>query len=66
MSAGPLLRPSGGEGPLRQRLWPELAVHEADPIVTKTAASAIFPGRSELPGLLCIDTVGITGTITNR
>ena len=59
---------SGGEGPLRQRLCPELAVHEADPIVTKTAASACFPGHSELPGLLTkrgIDTVVITGTVTN-
>jgi nicotinamidase-related amidase len=59
---------SGGEGPLRQRLWPELAVHEADPIVTKTAASAFFPNRSELPGLLSkrgIDTVVIAGTVTN-
>ena len=59
---------SGGQGPLPQRLWPELAVHEADPIVTKTAASAFLPNRSELPGLPSkrgIDTVVTTGTVTN-
>ena len=34
----------------------------------KTAASAFFPGRSELPELLAgrgIDTVIVTGTVTN-
>lgn len=59
---------SGGVGPLRDRLWPELRVEETDLLVEKTAASAFFPGRSPLPALLAdrgIDTVVITGTVTN-
>ena len=61
-------RRSGGTGPLRSRLWPELAVAEPDLLVEKTAASAFFPGRCELPGLLedrGVETVLVTGTITN-
>lgn len=61
-------RRSGGEGPLRDRLWPEFTVDDADLIVEKTASSAFFPGRSPLPELLPargIDTVLITGTVTN-
>jgi nicotinamidase-related amidase len=59
---------SGGDGPLRARLWHEFDVDDADLIVEKTAASAFFPGRSPLPDLLedrDIDTVLITGTVTN-
>jgi nicotinamidase-related amidase len=59
---------SAGDGPLRERLWPDFAVHEGDLLVEKTAASAFFPGSSNLPALLAardIDTVLITGTVTN-
>lgn len=63
-----LFRRSGGEGDLRSRLWHELEVHDDDLLVEKTAASAFFPGRSPLPDLLearDVDTVIITGTVTN-
>jgi len=59
---------SGGEGPLRQRLWHEFEVDDADLLVEKSATSAFFPGRSPLPELLAlrgVDTVLITGTVTN-
>ena len=59
---------AGGEGPLRERLWHELEVSDADLLVEKSAPSAFFPGRSPLPGILAergIDTVVITGTVTN-
>lgn len=50
------------------RLWPGLEVAPGDLLVEKRAASAFFPGRSPLPGLLedrGVDTVLITGTVTN-
>ena len=59
---------AGGEGPLRERLWEELRVDAGDLLVEKSAPSAFFPGRSPLPELLAergIDTVLITGTVTN-
>jgi len=59
---------AGGEGTLRERLWEELRVEDGDLLVEKSAPSAFFPGRSPLPGLLSergIDTVLITGTVTN-
>jgi nicotinamidase-related amidase len=59
---------SGGEGSLRSKLWHEFAVNDADLLVEKTAASAFFPGACTLPDLLQergIDTVVITGTVTN-
>lgn len=59
---------SGGNEPLHQRLWPAFDVHDQDILVEKTAASAFFPGRCLLPELLdqrLIDTVLITGTVTN-
>ena len=59
---------SGGDGPPRARLWPELPVADEDLFAEKSAASAFFPGRSPLPGLLearGIDTVLIAGTVTN-
>jgi nicotinamidase-related amidase len=61
-------RRSGGEGPLRSRVWHEFEVDDADLLVEKTAASAFFPGRSPLPDLLTargIETVLITGTVSN-
>jgi nicotinamidase-related amidase len=63
-----MFRRSGGEGPLRSRLWHEFEVDDADVLVEKTAARAFFPGRSPLPDILQargIDTVLITGTVTN-
>ncbi|MFE6685223.1 isochorismatase family protein [Streptomyces sp. NPDC057743] len=59
---------TAGEGPLRSRLWRALDCRPDDLVVEKTAYSAFFPGRSPLPGLLDerdIDTVLITGTLTN-
>jgi nicotinamidase-related amidase len=63
-----MFRRSGGEGPLRARLWHEFDVSDDDLLVEKTASSAFFPGFSPLPDLLRargIDTVLITGTVTN-
>ncbi len=57
---------SGGEGPLRDRLWPELDVARDDLLLEKSAASAFFPGRCDLPAELerrCVDTVLIAGTV---
>jgi len=59
---------SGGEGTIDERLWSGLDVHADDLRAEKTASSAFFPGRSPLPDLLAardIDTVLITGTVTN-
>ncbi|MFF8595854.1 isochorismatase family protein [Streptomyces sp. NPDC015220] len=59
---------TGGEGPLRSRLWHAFDVRPDDLVVEKTAYSAFFPGRSVLPGLLAerdINTVIITGALTN-
>ncbi|CAM4144765.1 isochorismatase family cysteine hydrolase [Nocardia ninae] len=59
---------SGGFGPLRARLWSELVADEGDVFVDKSAFSAFFPGRCALPQQLeqrGIDTVLITGTVTN-
>ena len=39
-----MYRASGGDGPLRDRLWHELAVADEDLLVEKTAPSAFFPG----------------------
>ncbi len=61
-------RRSGGEGPLRDRLGPELEVADLDLLVEKTAASAFFPGRCDLSSQLeqrGIDTVLIAGTVAN-
>lgn len=61
-------RRSGGDGPMRERLWHELEVADDDILVEKSAASAFFPDRSALPAALeeqGIDTVLITGTVTN-
>lgn len=59
---------SGGDGRPVDRLWSGLEVESGDLVAEKTAASAFFPGRSELPDLLAgrgIDTVIVTGTVTN-
>jgi nicotinamidase-related amidase len=59
---------SGGEGAPEQRLWSEFELHPDDLIVEKSTMSAFFPGSSPLPILLAeraIDTVIITGTVTN-
>ncbi|WP_158879602.1 isochorismatase family cysteine hydrolase [Amycolatopsis anabasis] len=61
-------RTCGGTGPLAERLWPDFTVQQGDLLVEKSAASAFFPGRCDLPRLLAereIDTVLITGTVTN-
>ncbi|MEV0645962.1 cysteine hydrolase [Phytomonospora sp. NPDC050363] len=58
---------SGGEGTLRERLWHALDARDGDVWAEKSASSAFFPGRSDLPGQLGergIDTVLITGTVT--
>ena len=63
-----LYRRSGGDGPLRDRVWHEFDVAVEDLLVEKTAASAFFPGRCELSSLLsarAIDTVIICGTVAN-
>jgi nicotinamidase-related amidase len=63
-----MFRRSGGAGRLRDRVWHELDVHDDDLLVEKTAASAFFPGRCDLPELLAgrgVDTVVVTGTVTN-
>jgi len=63
-----VFRRSGGAGSLRDRLWHEFEVADADLLLEKTASSAFFPGKSPLPDELRrrgIDTVLITGTVTN-
>lgn len=59
---------SGGTGPLRSRLADGLDVQDVDLVVEKTARGAWTPRSSELPSLLAsrdIDTVVVTGTVTN-
>lgn len=59
---------TGGDGPLRARLWPALDVSDDDVLVEKFARSAFFPGRCSLPETLearGIDTVLVAGTVTN-
>ncbi|MCI3132506.1 cysteine hydrolase family protein [Phenylobacterium aquaticum] len=61
-------RLSGGEGPLPDRLCQGLRRQADDIFVEKTASSAFFPGRCELPQLLearGVDTVIVVGTVTN-
>jgi nicotinamidase-related amidase len=63
-----MFRASGGEGPLRDRVWREFEIQDEDLLVEKTAASAFFPGRCDLSTMLAdrgIDTVLITGTVAN-
>ena len=59
---------SGGSGDVRDRVWPGFDLHIDDLMVEKSASSAFFPGRCDLHDLLSargIDTVLITGTVTN-
>ena len=59
---------SGGTGPVRSRLADGLDVATPDLAVEKTARGAWTPGSSDLPDLLAersIDTVVVTGTVTN-
>lgn len=59
---------SGGDGPPRARLDASLTVAPDDLVVEKTARSAWSPGSSDLPDLLAardVDTVVVTGTVTN-
>ena len=56
------------EGAPLQELWPELEVRATDLTATKSRYSAFFPGACDLPQRLrlrSIDTVLITGTLTN-
>ncbi|MEW2489712.1 isochorismatase family cysteine hydrolase [Streptomyces sp. NPDC048411] len=66
--AAEMFRNSGGSGPLPDRLWHGFTLDTDDFLVEKSAPSAFFPGRSPLPERLQergIDTVLITGTVTN-
>lgn len=59
---------SGGSGPVRSRVASGLDMAPSDLAVEKTARGAWTPGSSELPSLLAaldIDTVLVTGTVTN-
>lgn len=61
-------RASGGDGPLRDRLWHEFDVEDRDLLVEKRSAGAFFPGHCELPALLDaagVDTVIVAGTVAN-
>ena len=64
--AAEVFRGAGGEGPVRDRLWPELEAADGDVYAEKSTPSAFFPGRSDLPQQLTrIDTLLVTGTVTN-
>lgn len=59
---------SGGDGPLRDRLGPDLILDDGDLLVEKFAPSAFFPSRCGLHDLLVVrdvNTVLITGTVAN-
>jgi nicotinamidase-related amidase len=59
---------SAGSGSLRERVWHEFEVLPGDLMVEKSSPSAFFPGFSPLHSMLQennIDTVLITGTVTN-
>jgi nicotinamidase-related amidase len=63
-----IFRTSGGSGPISGRVWRGLSPHAEDLYFEKSAYSAFFPGSSDLPLVLRshgIDTVLITGTVTN-
>lgn len=59
---------SGGQGTPADRITPQLHRDPADPVFEKKGPSAFFPGRCDLPAELekrGVDTVLITGTVTN-
>lgn len=63
-----IFRMSGGAGPISERVWAGLSPQAQDLYFEKSAYSAFFPGSSDLPSVLQargIDTVLITGTLTN-
>ena len=63
-----VFRTSGGAGPILARVWAGLSPEAEDLYFEKFAYSAFFPGSSDLPAALRargIDTVLITGTLTN-
>ncbi|MGM4986077.1 isochorismatase family protein [Rhizobium sp. 11_C7_N12_5] len=63
-----VFRTSGGAGPISERVWAGLSPQTEDVYFEKSAYSAFFPGSSDLPAVLRargIDTVFITGTLTN-
>lgn len=64
-----VFRTSGGVGPISERVWAGLSPQAEDLYFEKSAYSVFFPGSSELPSVLRsrgIDTVFITGTLTNN
>ncbi|WP_246725693.1 isochorismatase family cysteine hydrolase [Rhizobium lusitanum] len=63
-----LFRTSGGSGPIAERIWSGLHRAPGDLLLEKFTYSAFFPGSCDLPRMLGardIDTVIITGTLTN-
>lgn len=63
-----VFRTSGGAGSISERVWAGLSPQTQDLYFEKSAYSAFFPGSSNLPAALRangIDTVVITGTLTN-
>lgn len=59
---------SGGEGLVRDRLWPELAAEDGDVYAEKTRASAFFPGASDLRAQLdarAVENVVVCGTVAD-
>jgi nicotinamidase-related amidase len=63
-----VFRTSGGAGPISGRVWTGLSPEAEDLYFAKSAYSVFFPGSSDLPAVLRargIDTVLITGTLTN-
>lgn len=63
-----VFRASGGAGPISGKVWAGLSPEAEDLYFEKSAYSAFFPGSSDLPDVLRargIDTVLITGTLTN-
>ncbi|MDP9813681.1 nicotinamidase-related amidase [Rhizobium tibeticum] len=63
-----VFRTSGGAGPIVGRVSARLSPQAQDLYFEKSAYSAFFPGSSDLPTALRdngIDTVFITGTLTN-
>lgn len=61
-------RTSAGSGPLRDRLWHEFDVDDADLVVEKSSAGAFFPGQCDLSTRLehaGVDSALVVGTVAN-
>jgi nicotinamidase-related amidase len=59
---------ASGSGSPTMRIWHEFDIQPTDLVVEKSSSSAFFPGYSPLHSMLqekSIDTVLITGTVTN-